>query len=103
MLRSINLPVTRVAAFETDKGIGNRCGDARAREETGGLLILRRPELEPKGSARESCETFLSHSDQNEWHPEARTRRGEQSSSAQVELRCRNVIGGGGKATKTKT
>ena len=28
-----------VAAFETNKGIGNRCGDARARGETGGLLI----------------------------------------------------------------
>jgi hypothetical protein len=28
--------VTKVAAFETDKGIGNRCGDARTREETGG-------------------------------------------------------------------
>ena len=28
----INLPVTRVAAFETDKGIGNRCGDTRERE-----------------------------------------------------------------------
>ena len=29
-------PVTKVAAFETDTGIGNRCGDAREREETGG-------------------------------------------------------------------
>ena len=29
-------PVARVAAFETEKGIGNRCGNARAREETGG-------------------------------------------------------------------
>ena len=28
----ITLPVTRVAAFETDKGIGNRCGDTRERE-----------------------------------------------------------------------
>jgi hypothetical protein len=30
--------------------------------------------LEPKGSAREGCETFSSHSDKNEWNPEARTR-----------------------------
>jgi hypothetical protein len=29
-------PVTKVTAFETDTGNGNRCGDAREREETGG-------------------------------------------------------------------
>jgi hypothetical protein len=59
-----------IAALETNKGIGNRCGNAREREETGGLLLLLTPELEPKGSARESCETLSSHSDKNEWHPE---------------------------------
>jgi hypothetical protein len=32
----INLPVARVTAFETDEGIGNRCGDTRKRELTGG-------------------------------------------------------------------
>jgi len=36
MAQEYKAPVTRVAAFETEKGIGNRCGDARAREETGG-------------------------------------------------------------------
>ena len=61
------------------------------------------PLSEPKGSAREGCETFSSHSNKNEWHPEARTRRREQSGSTKVELRCRSVIGGGGKATTTKT
>jgi len=29
-------PVTNVTAFETEEGIGNRCGDARARGKTGG-------------------------------------------------------------------
>lgn len=32
----ITLPVTKVAAFETDGGIGNRCGDTRKRESAGG-------------------------------------------------------------------
>ena len=101
--RSISLPVARVAAFETDKGIGNRRGDALSERKDRRLSILMTPESEPKGSAREGCETFSSHSDKNEWRPEARTRQRERSGSTQVELRCRSVIGGGGKATKTKT
>jgi hypothetical protein len=42
----ITLPVARVTAFETNKGIGNRCGDTRTRGETGGLLILMTPWVE---------------------------------------------------------
>ena len=36
MAQEYKAPVARVAAFETDTGIGNRCGDAREREEIGG-------------------------------------------------------------------
>ncbi len=61
--------VTKVTAFETDKGIGNRCGDALEEGKGRRLLILRRPESEPKGSARESREALSSHSDKNEWYP----------------------------------
>ena len=61
--------VTKVTVFETDKGIGNWCGDALDEGRGRRLLILRRPELEPKGSAREGREAFSSHSNKNEWHP----------------------------------
>lgn len=61
--------VTKVTAFGTDEGIGNRCGDALEERKGRRLLILRRPESEPKGSARESREAFSSHSNKNEWHP----------------------------------
>jgi hypothetical protein len=103
MVEEYKHPVARVAAFETEKGIGNRCGDAASERRDRRLLILMTPLSEPKGSAREGCETFSSHSNKNEWHPEARTRRREQSGSTKVELRCRSVTGGGGKATKPKT
>ena len=36
LMEAYKHPVTNVTAFETDKGIGNRCGDARARGKTGG-------------------------------------------------------------------
>ena len=62
-------PVTKVTAFETDKGIGERCGDALGERVSRRLLILRRPESEPKGSAGESREAFSSHSNKNEWYP----------------------------------
>ncbi len=39
----ITLSVARVTAFETNKGIGDRCGDTRKRGKTGGLLILLTP------------------------------------------------------------
>jgi hypothetical protein len=32
----ITLHVARVTVFETNKGIGNRCGDTRKRGKTGG-------------------------------------------------------------------
>ena len=96
-------PVTNVTAFETEEGIGNRCGDALRERKGRRLLILRRPETKPKGSARESCEAFLNHSDKNEWDSSEEDPPKGASSSTKVELRCRNVTGGGGKATKTKT
>ena len=61
--------VTKVTALETDEGIGKRCGDALGEGISRRLLILRRPESEPKGSARGSREAFLSHSNKNEWYP----------------------------------
>jgi hypothetical protein len=39
----------------------------------------------------------------NEWHSLEEDPPKRASGSAKVGLRCRNVIGGGGKATKTKT
>jgi gluconolactonase len=42
--------------------------------------VLGAAKPEPKGSAREGCETFSSHSDKNEWSPEARTRQRVRSS-----------------------
>jgi len=61
--------VTKVTVFETDKGIGNRRGDALEERKSRRLLILWRPESEPKGSAGESREAFSIHSDKNEWNP----------------------------------
>ena len=95
--------VTKVTAFETDEGIGDQCGDALGERSGRRLPILRRPESEPKGSARVGREAYSNHSNKNEWDPLEEDPPMGASSSTKVELRCRNVTGGGGKATTKKT
>jgi len=88
-------------AFETDKGTatdavthwlrrkagGCKSHDARVGTERFGWRKLR-DFLEPLG---------------NEWHSLEEDPPKRASCSAKVELRCRSVTGGGGKATTTKT